>query len=91
MKKSTWYAYVIRTEKGQLYAGITTDIDRRFSEHLSGKKGAKFFRTSAPSELVFKKRFKDRSTASKFEANFKGLNRREKLKFLGILKESSVT
>lgn len=84
MKSTSWYAYVIRTEKGHLYTGITTDIERRFREHAEGKKGAKFFRTSAPLELVFKKRFKDRSAASKFEARFKALNRREKLTFLGI-------
>lgn len=88
MKKSTWYAYVIRTEKGHLYTGITTDIQRRFREHASGKKGAKFFRTSAPVELIFKKRFKDRSSASIFEAKFKALKRREKLNYLGILKDS---
>ena len=84
MKSSLWYAYVIRTEKGHLYTGITTDIERRFREHAEGKKGAKFFRTSAPLELIFKKRFKDRSAASKFEARFKAFNRREKLAFLGI-------
>lgn len=86
MKTSPWYAYVIRTEKGQLYTGITTDIKRRFEEHASGKKGAKFFRTSAPSELIWKKRFKNRSEASKFEAAFKALNRKKKLAFLGIVK-----
>jgi putative endonuclease len=85
MKAVTWYAYVIRTEKGHLYTGITTDIERRFREHASGKKGAKFFHTSAPSELVFKKRFKNRSEASKFEASFKSLSRRKKLEYLGII------
>ena len=88
MKVTPWYAYIIRTEKGHLYTGITTDIERRFREHSSGKKGAKFFRTDAPSEIVWKKRFKDRSSASKFEAKFKALNRREKLAFLGIVKAS---
>ena len=87
MKKTAWYAYVIRTDNGNLYTGITTDIERRFKEHSSGKKGAKFFRTSAPSDLVFKKRFKDRSAASIFEARFKALTRKEKLKYLGIVKE----
>ncbi len=84
MKSSAWYAYVICTENGNLYTGITTDIERRFQEHASGKKGAKFFRTSAPLDLVFKKRFKNRSDASKFEAYFKALTRPKKLKFLGI-------
>ena len=88
MKTTAWYAYVIRTENGNLYTGITTDIERRFKEHASGKKGAKFFRTSAPSDLVFKKRFKNRSEASKFEARFKAFSRKEKLKYLGITKEN---
>ncbi len=86
MKNTAWYAYVIRTENGNLYTGITTDIERRFKEHASGKKGAKFFRTSAPSDLIFKKRFKNRSEASKFEARFKAYTRKEKLSFLGIIK-----
>ncbi len=87
MKSTSWFAYVIRTEKGHLYTGITTDIARRFKEHTSGKKGAKFFRTSAPLELVFQKRFKNRSEASRFEARFKALTRPQKLKFLGIIKD----
>ncbi len=86
MKATHWYAYVIKTEKGHLYTGITTDLERRFKEHTSGKKGAKFFRTSAPSEMIFKKRFKDRSSASKFEASFKALTRKKKLVFLGFVK-----
>jgi putative endonuclease len=87
MKNMGWYAYVIRAENGNLYTGITTDIERRFKEHSSGKRGAKFFRTSAPSELVFKKRFKNRSEASVFEARFKAFSREEKLNFLGFIKE----
>lgn len=86
MKETRWYAYIIQTEKGHLYTGITTDIERRFQEHATGKKGAKFFRTGAPSEILWKKRFKNRSEASKFEASFKSLNRKEKLAFLGIVK-----
>ncbi len=88
MKTSTWYAYVIKTEKGHFYTGITTDLERRMREHTSGKKGAKFFRTSAPLEMIFKKRFKNRSEASKFEASFKSLTRKEKLQYLGIVKPS---
>ena len=86
MKTSTWYAYVIKTVKGHLYTGITTDLERRLREHTTGKKGAKFFRTGAPSEIIFKKRFKNRSEASKFEASFKSLTRKEKLEYLGIIK-----
>lgn len=86
MKETRWYAYIIRNEKGHLYTGITTDIERRFREHTSGKKGAKFFRTGAPSEILWKKRFPNRSEASRFEARFKALNRKKKLAFLGIFR-----
>lgn len=84
MMKKPWYAYVIKTEKGQLYTGITTDPERRFKEHQSGKRGAKFFRGNPPLEMIWKKRFKDRSEASRFEARFKTLKRPEKLAFLGL-------
>lgn len=87
MIAKAWYAYVIRTEKGHLYTGITTDLERRFREHATGKRGAKFFRTSSPLEMVWKKRFKTRSEASRFEASFKALNRKKKLAFLGFDKE----
>ncbi len=88
MKTKPWYSYVIETEKGHLYTGITTDIERRFKEHASGKKGAKFFRTTAPLKIIFRKRFKNRSDASKFEARFKSFTRKEKLAFLGIPRKS---
>jgi putative endonuclease len=82
MKKSSWYVYIIETEKGHLYTGITTDLERRFKEHASGKKGAKYFGVSAPLGILFSKRFKDRSSASKAEAAIKKLKREEKLKII---------
>lgn len=82
MKKSAWYVYIIQTEKGHLYTGITTDLERRFKEHASGKKGAKYFGVSAPTEIMFSKKFKDRSSASIAEAAIKKLKREEKLEII---------
>jgi putative endonuclease len=46
MKK--WYVYIVECEKdGTLYTGITTDVNRRISEHNSGK-GAKYTRNRNP-------------------------------------------
>ena len=39
MKKSPWFVYIIENEKGSLYTGITTDIERRLSQHSGEKKG----------------------------------------------------
>lgn len=79
MKKSPWFVYIIENEKGFLYTGITTDIERRLKQHSGSLVGgAKFFRTGAPVKVMFKKKFPDRSLASKFEAMVKKLTREEK-------------
>ncbi len=74
-----WWVYIIRTERGPLYTGITTDIERRFKQHKSGKGGAKFFRGQIPGEVVFREMHPTRSSALKREASIKRLTRREKL------------
>ncbi|WP_408095990.1 GIY-YIG nuclease family protein [Peredibacter sp. HCB2-198] len=79
MKASPWFVYIIQNEKGHYYTGITTDLERRLKEHSSSKKGAKFFRTGAPVDMVFTKKFANRSLASKFEALVKKLSRAEKI------------
>ncbi len=71
---------MIETENGALYTGITTDLERRYAEHLSGKKGAKFFRANKPKKIVFKEEHPTRSSATKREIAIKALSRSAKLK-----------
>ena len=74
-----WHLYVIRTVDGSLYAGITTDVRRRYREHASGgPNAAKFLRANPPSELVFRRRIGSRSLALKVEYRFKRLAKRNK-------------
>lgn len=82
MKSQTWFVYIIENDKGQLYTGITTDVLRRFNEHASSKKGAKFFRISKPVAIRFKKEFPDRSQASRFEREVKNMRKSEKLELI---------
>jgi len=64
---SKWHVYLLRCRDGSLYCGIATDIDRRVSEHNSGK-GAKYIVPSRrPAKCVWKQTAKDRSAASKLE------------------------
>jgi putative endonuclease len=79
MNNTPWYVYIIQNEKGHYYTGITTDLERRFKEHASSRKGAKFFNTGAPVDMVFSKRFANRSLASKFECAVKKLSRSQKI------------
>lgn len=78
-----WWLYMITTASGKLYTGITTDVDRRFAEHVSDKvKGAKFFRSDAAKAVVYREACDDRSQASKREAVIKKMRRAEKLQLI---------
>lgn len=78
-----WYLYIIKCANGHLYTGITTDIDRRFSEHqASGPKAAKFLKGKGPLELVYQESLACRSSASKREIAVKKLTRAQKLVLL---------
>ncbi|QIR13149.1 GIY-YIG nuclease family protein [Shewanella aestuarii] len=75
-----WFLYIIKCANGHLYTGITTDIDRRFSEHQSsGPKAAKFLKGKGPLELVYQEIHPCRSSASKREIAVKKLSRAQKL------------
>ena len=75
----TWHLYVIRTVGGSLYAGIATDVSRRYREHASGgRKAARFLRANPPLELALQRRIGSRSLALKVEYRFKRLSKRDK-------------
>lgn len=82
--KKPWWVYVIEMESGTLYTGITTDFARRLRQHkgeLAG--GAKYCRGQVPVRLRLKKKFPNRSEASKYEAYVKSLTRVQKLRLVG--------
>lgn len=77
-----YYLYILKCADKTLYTGITTDLDRRLMEHNTSKKGAKYTSARRPVEIVYSKRFKNRSNASKEEARIKKLTKVEKLAML---------
>lgn len=77
-----WVLYLLECRGGSLYAGITTDLERRFAQHLAGK-GARYTRSHPPLRIAASMNFPDRSTASKAEAALKSLPREHKLAFFG--------
>jgi putative endonuclease len=77
-----YHLYILKCADGTLYTGITVDLARRVGEHNSSKLGAKYTRARRPVKLVYSKRFKNRSTASKAESRIKKLSRSEKLKLI---------
>lgn len=78
-KPADWFVYIIETDNGKLYTGITTDLNRRFEQHRKQSGGARFFHTSPARKLVYQEPHPDRSSASKREAAIKKLTRQGKL------------
>jgi putative endonuclease len=75
---TSWYVYFVRCADDSLYAGITTDIERRVKEHNSSVKGAKYTRARRPVTLAYSAQFSSRSEASKGEYQLRKLTRQQK-------------
>ncbi len=84
MINQMYFVYILKCNDNSLYAGITTDLKRRIGEHNLGNKGAKYTRARRPVELVYSKKFKNRSNATKEENRIKNMTRQEKLALLKI-------
>ena len=72
------YVYVLECADGTLYAGYTTEPERRLKEHNAGI-GAKYTRGRLPVRMVYTASFATRGEALKEEARIKKLTRAQKL------------
>ena len=78
-----WHLYLIRCRQGSLYAGITTDVERRFAEHVrGGPQAARYLRGKGPLELVYRTAAGTRAQASVLEHRLKKLPREQKLRLI---------
>ena len=76
-----WHLYLLRCRGGSLYAGITTDIERRFHEHACGR-GAKYTRAHPPECVLGSRAYPDRASASRAEHALKRQPKARKLEWL---------
>ncbi|MCA2999271.1 MAG: GIY-YIG nuclease family protein [Rhodocyclaceae bacterium] len=79
-----WVLYLLECQGADtattLYTGITTDLERRFNEHLAGV-GARYTRSHPPLRVLAIREFADRADASRAEAVVKKLPRHSKLAY----------
>ena len=78
-----YYTYIIKCVNGNLYTGITTDVERRFGEHKSKSKISDKYTRANPAvkvEAVWSS--SSRSYASKLESFIKTLDRKNKLELI---------
>ena len=67
---SLWFVYLVRTGAGALYAGISTDPERRLRQHQSGK-GARALRGKGPLSLVWQQEVQGKGEALRLEYRLK--------------------
>ena len=79
-----YFMYVLKSEDmGRSYIGHTSNLEKRLSEHNSGKSIST--RNKGPWRLVYKEEYQTRSEAAKRERYFKSVDGRMELKAKGFL------
>jgi len=84
-----WSLYIIEASDTSLYTGITTDVERRFEEHLQGPKGARYFNGRQPLRVIYREDGHNRSSASRREAEIKKLTRSAKQQLIAKANEGT--
>lgn len=77
-----WFVYIIQGDDGHYYTGITTNIQRRWQQHLSGNGGARYFRGRKPERLCLLEGQHNRSSASQREYQIKQLSHANKTRLI---------
>jgi putative endonuclease len=81
-RSDNWSIYIIEASDASLYTGVTTDIERRFEEHLQGRRGARYFSGRVPVRVVYCEHGHSRSSACRREAEIKKLSRGDKQRLI---------
>lgn len=76
-----YYMYVLLCADDTLYTGFSTDVERRFQQHVKGV-GAKYTRSHRPVKILWKEQFDSKHDALSAEYAFKQLSRAKKIQYL---------
>ena len=73
--------YVLECADGSLYAGYTTNLEKRVATHNAGK-GAKYTKSHRPVECIYFELFGTKQEAMRAEYAFKQLTRTKKIDYM---------
>lgn len=76
-----YYVYILKCKDGTLYTGMTTDLQRRFKEHSSGR-GGHYTKWKKVVKIVYSEEQPNRSSALKRELEIKKWPRNKKLELI---------
>ncbi|MCB1828044.1 MAG: GIY-YIG nuclease family protein [Coxiellaceae bacterium] len=79
----TYFVYILECTNGAYYTGYTTDMERRYQEHLAGTAKCKYTRSFPPVRIAAYWEVEgDLSEALKLEREIKALSREEKQRLI---------
>ena len=79
MSEACYFVYILLCDNGSYYTGYTTDLTRRYQEHLEGTDKCKFTRSFKPLSIAQSWKIQgNKSTAMKAEKFIKTLSKAKK-------------
>ena len=83
-----YYVYMLRCDDNSIYTGFTTDVKRRFDEHIKKNKPyGKYTRTHLPIKVEAVWSCNDKSKAYSLEYHIKKLTKAQKERLIGCSDE----
>ncbi len=83
MRVKLYYIYILECSNSSYYTGYTTDIERRYQEHVSGSIKCKYTRSFPPIRIAACWELKENlSAVLKLEHKIKRLSKSEKVKLI---------
>lgn len=79
-----FYVYILECMDHTYYTGWTTDLNKRFSAHTSGK-GARYTKAHPPLSCVYYECFQDQTSAMKREYEIKQMTRLKKQQLIATM------
>ncbi len=80
-KEKSWFVYIIQCKDNLYYVGLTSDISKRFEQHLSGL-GSKFTAKHGIKKLAYVEEYDDFDCARYREKEIKDWSRNKKEKLI---------
>jgi putative endonuclease len=77
----TYWVYLLQCADGTLYAGWTTDLERRLSAHNAGR-GSRYTRGRRPVSIIYREECASESEARRREIALKRMGRAQKLRLI---------
>jgi len=75
---TVWYVYLLKCQDNAIYTGVTTDVNRRFQEHVQGK-GGHYTNYNRPEDVLYKEPCGSKVDAERRERQIKRWSRLKKL------------